>query len=83
MKRKRRYAQGTALGEFGIIPMCDQVDDEPVKVSSDLSHALRDLVAIWRKQQGEYPAEGKQAAAAVRLCANELELLLLRYGQTR
>jgi hypothetical protein len=34
-ERKRRYAQGTALGEFGIIPMCDQVDDEPVKVSSD------------------------------------------------
>jgi hypothetical protein len=27
VKRKRRYAQGTALGEFGIIPMCDQVDD--------------------------------------------------------
>ena len=55
---------------------------EPVKVPSDLPHALRDLVAIWRKQQGEYPAEGKQAAAAVRLCANELELLLARYGQS-
>lgn len=27
VKRKRRYAQGTVLGEFGIIPMCDQVDD--------------------------------------------------------
>ena len=23
VERKRRYAQGTALGEFGIIPMCD------------------------------------------------------------
>jgi len=34
-ERKRRYAQGTALGEFGIIPMCDQVDDEPVKVPGD------------------------------------------------
>lgn len=54
---------------------------EPVKVPSDLPHALRDLVAIWREQQGEYPAEGKQAAAAVRLCANELELLLTRYDQ--
>ena len=32
---KRRYAQGTALGEFGVIPMCDQVDDEPVKEPSD------------------------------------------------
>jgi|GEM_PF-5872004 len=36
VKRKRRYAQGTALGEFGIIPMCDQVNDEPVKVPSAL-----------------------------------------------
>lgn len=35
VKRKRRYAQGTALGEYGVIPMCDQVDDEPVKVPSD------------------------------------------------
>lgn len=35
VKRKRRYAQGTALGEFGVIPMCDQVDDEPVKALSD------------------------------------------------
>ena len=26
VKRARRYAQGTALGEFGIIPMCDQVE---------------------------------------------------------
>lgn len=34
VKHKRQYAQGTALGEFGIIPMCDQVDDEPVKVPS-------------------------------------------------
>lgn len=24
---KRQYAQGTALGEFGVIPMCDQVDE--------------------------------------------------------
>ena len=24
---KRLYAQGTALGEFGVIPMCDQVDE--------------------------------------------------------
>jgi len=31
VKRKHPYAQGTALGEFGIIPMCDQVDAEPVK----------------------------------------------------
>lgn len=30
VKRKRRYAQGSALSEFGVIPMCDQVDDEPV-----------------------------------------------------
>ena len=35
VKCKRRYAQGTALGEFGILPMCDQVDDETVKVPSD------------------------------------------------
>lgn len=27
VKHKRPYAQGTALGEFGIIPMCDQVDE--------------------------------------------------------
>src|SRR5690606_307135 len=45
VKRKRRYAQGTALGEYGVIPMCDQVDDEPVKVPSDeeidkLSHGF-------------------------------------------
>lgn len=35
VKRKRPYAQGTALGEFGVIPMCDQVDDDPVNVPSD------------------------------------------------
>jgi len=35
VKHKRQYAQGTALGEFGIIPMCDQVNDEPVKAPSD------------------------------------------------
>lgn len=33
VKRKRPYAQGTALGEFGVIPMCDQyLEDEPVTV---------------------------------------------------
>lgn len=31
VKRKRRYAQGTALGEFGVIPLRDQVVDEPVE----------------------------------------------------
>lgn len=25
--KKKPYAQGSALGEFGIIPMCDQVDE--------------------------------------------------------
>lgn len=39
---KRPYAQGTALGEFGIIPMCDQVDDEPMKVPSDA-----DILDLW------------------------------------
>lgn len=47
VKRKRRYAQGTALGEFGIIPMCDQVDDEPVKVLSD-----EEIVSLWVEQGG-------------------------------
>lgn len=42
VKHKRRYAQGTALGEFGIIPMCDQVDTEPAKVSSDDTQSLSD-----------------------------------------
>lgn len=27
VERKRPYAQGTALCEFGVIPMCDQVDE--------------------------------------------------------
>lgn len=27
-EKKKPYAQGSALGEFGVIPMCDQVDDE-------------------------------------------------------
>ena len=56
VKRKRRYAQGTALGEFGIIPMCDQVDDEPVKVpSDDLAHE------IWAAAQTA-PGEGIEDA---------------------
>ncbi len=55
-ERKRRYAQGTALGEFGIIPMCDQVDDEPVKVpSDDLAHE------IWAAAQTA-PGEGIEDA---------------------
>lgn len=33
VKRKRLYAPGSALGEFGVIPMCDQyLEDEPVMV---------------------------------------------------
>ena len=56
VKRKRPYAQGTALGEFGIIPMCDQVDDEPVKVpSDDLAHE------IWAAAQTA-PGEGIEDA---------------------
>lgn len=55
-ERKRRYAQGTALGEFGIIPMCDQVDEEPVKVpSDDLAHE------IWAAAQTA-PGEGIEDA---------------------
>jgi hypothetical protein len=55
-ERKRRYAQGTALGEFGIIPVCDQVDDEPVKVPSDaLAHE------IWAAAQTA-PGEGIEDA---------------------
>lgn len=56
VKRKRRYAQGTALWEFGIIPMCDQVDDKPVKVpSDDLAHE------IWAAAQTA-PGEGIEDA---------------------
>jgi hypothetical protein len=38
--------------------------------------ALRALVSIWRKQQAEYPLEGALAAAAVQVCADELESAL-------
>lgn len=30
VKRKRPYAQGSALGEFGVIPMCDQYLEEMI-----------------------------------------------------
>lgn len=30
VKRKRLYAPGSALGEFGVIPMCDQYQEEMI-----------------------------------------------------
>jgi len=68
VKHKRQYAQGTALGEFGIIPMCDQVDDEPGKVpSDDLAHE------IWAAAQTT-PGEGIEDAV------ERVAALLARYG---
>ena len=58
VKRKRRYAQGTALGEFGIIPMCDQVDDEPVKPTAPFDDPR--VQTVYRIICGEHePPEGE------------------------
>ena len=65
---RRRYAQGTALGEFGIIPLCDQADDEPMKVSDDLAHE------IWAAAQTA-PGEGIEDAV------ERVAALLARYGR--
>jgi len=77
VKRKRRYAQGTALGEFGIIPMCDQVDDEPVKVPSDDEfEALAYEYCDETGASGETPRFiGTQSLKAF------TSALLARYGQ--
>jgi len=70
VKRKRRYAQGTALGEFGIIPMCDQVDDEPVKVPSDTD--IDELSRELGLQSAAYPSKS--------MVRDFARALLARYG---
>lgn len=79
VKRKRPYAQGSALGEFGVIPMCDQVDDEPVKVPSDAISVvgMPEFDALM-----DFIYENGTASEGVTPLANAFaRALLARYGQ--
>lgn len=54
--------------DYTTLEMCNAVAEERVRA----------LAALWESQAADYPAEGKYAAATVRLCARELRAALAK-----